>query len=172
MSFEILRAGEGDLPFVMATERGEGFAAFVGRWDEARHRTALSDGQHAYFIGREDGHARGFVIFRHWNSPERVCLLKRIAVDRTGEGVGRRLLEASVGAAFRQTDVHRLWLGVFPDNHRAKKAYESCGFRAEGIARGSAFFEGRFRDELVMSLLRPEWQAAEARLPTASGTRP
>jgi len=38
-------------------------------------------------------------------------------------------------------------------------AHEQVGFCAEGIARGSAFFGGVFRDELIMALLRPEWKA-------------
>jgi diamine N-acetyltransferase len=52
-----------------------------------------------------------------------------------------------------------VWLGVFPDNTRARRAYEAVGFRAEGIARGSAFFYGVHRDELVMAVLRPVWEA-------------
>ena len=47
MDFQLVRAGEDDLPFIMATERREGYDAFVGRWDEARHREALFDGSHA-----------------------------------------------------------------------------------------------------------------------------
>ena len=61
---------------------------------------------------------------------------------------------------FRETDAHRLWLGVFPDNARARRTYAVLGFREEGIARGSAFFGGVHRDELVMALLRPDWVAA------------
>jgi diamine N-acetyltransferase len=60
---------------------------------------------------------------------------------------------------FQNTDAHRIWLGVFPENTRARRAYEAVGFQAEGIARGSAFFDGRHRDEVVMSLLRPDWAA-------------
>jgi len=52
-----------------------------------------------------------------------------------------------------------LWLGVFPENIRARRAYESVGFNAEGIARGSVSLGGIYKDELVMALLRPEWQA-------------
>ena len=33
----------------------------------------------------------------------------------------------------------------------------------EGVARGSAFFGGLYRDELVMALLRPEWEARRTR---------
>jgi RimJ/RimL family protein N-acetyltransferase len=46
---------------------------------------------------------------------------------------------------------------VFPQNMRARRAYEAVGFVPEGIARGSAFFGGVYRDELVMSVLRTDW---------------
>jgi len=70
-----------------------------------------------------------------------------------------------VDTAFKETDAWRVWLGVFPDNVRARRAYEAVGFRAEGVARGSAFFGGTHRDELVMALLRPEWETS----PTQTG---
>jgi RimJ/RimL family protein N-acetyltransferase len=147
------------IPFVMATERMQGFDEFVGRWDESRHRAALADGRHAYFVARDGGAPVGFAIVRDWASPERVAVVKRIAVTRPGLGQGRALLSRVVDAVFEQTDAWRLWLGVFPENRRARRAYEAVGFRAEGIARGVAFFGGTHRDELVMALLRPEWMA-------------
>ena len=55
------------------------------------------------------------------------------------------------------TEAFRIWLGVFPDNIRARRSYEAVGFQAEGVARGNVFFGGAYRDELVMALLRPEW---------------
>src|SRR5262252_7488430 len=126
----------------MATERTAGFEQFVGRWDEARHRLALADGRHAYFIGRDGAEPVGFVIVRDWASPERVTLIKRMAVTRPGRGHGRALLSQVVDAVFAETDAWRVWLGVFPENARARRAYEAAGFTSEGIARGSAFFGG------------------------------
>jgi RimJ/RimL family protein N-acetyltransferase len=155
----IARADAAALPFVMATERTEGFEQLVGRWDEARHRAALADGRHAYFLGRDGAEPIGFVIVRDWASPERVTFIKRMAVARPGRGYGRALLGAVVDAVFRDTDAWRVWLSVYPDNTRARRAYDALGFQAEGIARGSAFFGGVHRDELVMAVLRPEWEA-------------
>lgn len=112
-----------------------------------------------YFIGKDGSEPIGFAIVRDWASPERVTLVKRIAVCRPGIGYGRALLAKIVDAVFQETDAWRVWLGVFPENIRARRAYEAAGFRSEGIARGCAFFGGTHRDELVMALLRPEWQA-------------
>jgi len=157
---EIDRATEADLAFIMRTERLEGYESVVGRWDEERHRAAMADPSHAYLIGREDGEPAGFVILRGWASPERVTLIKRIAVVSPGGGRGRRLLARVIDTVFDETDAFRLWLGVFPENSRARRAYEAVGFVAEGIARGAAFFGGVHRDELVMALLRPDWAKA------------
>jgi RimJ/RimL family protein N-acetyltransferase len=156
---DVVRADETDIPFITATERISGFENLVGRWDEARHRVAFADGRHAYFVARYGSEPIGFAILRDWASPEHVTLVKRIAVVRPGCGHGRVLLAKIIDAVFEETDVWRLWLGVFPENVRARRAYEAVGFRPEGIARGCAYFGGVYRDELVMAFLRPEWAA-------------
>jgi diamine N-acetyltransferase len=156
---KVTRADASAIPFVMATERSAGFDQFVGRWDEAQHRAALADGRHVYFLSRDGAEPVGFVIVRDWASPERVTLIKRMAVCRPGLGYGRALLVQVVDAVFGETNAWRVWLGVFPENARARRAYEAVGFKAEGVARGSAFLGGVYRDELVMALLRPDWEA-------------
>ena len=155
---KIVRADASAIPFIMATERIAGFESLVGRWDEAQHRAALGDSRYAYFVGFEGTMPIGFAIVRDWAASDRVTLIKRIAVSSPGGGYGRVLLVKIVDSVFEQTQAWRLWLGVFPDNLRARRAYEAVGFRAEGVARGSAFFGGIYRDELVMALLRPDWE--------------
>jgi RimJ/RimL family protein N-acetyltransferase len=151
------RATDEDIPFIMATERLSGYEQLVGRWSEAQHRNSLVDGRHAYFVARHGAESIGFAIVRDWDSPERVAHIKRVAVCHPGRGDGRRLLIALVERIFLETEAHRIWLGVFPENTRARHAYEAIGFRREGITRGSAFFGDAHRDEVVMALLRPEW---------------
>ena len=158
MYIRLERGGEALISFIMATERLPGYEALVGRWDEARHRQALRDPRHAYFVAFEGKEPVGFAILRDWASPEQVTLIKRVAVAKTGSGYGRHVLRAVVDAVFGETNAYRLWLGVFPENTRARRAYEAVGFKAEGLARGSAFFGGEHRDELTMSILRPEWE--------------
>jgi hypothetical protein len=111
---EVVRGDVTAIPFVMATERIAEFEGLVGRWDEARHRAALADGRHAYFVARDGSEPIGFVILRDWASPERVTLVKRIAVSRPGCGYGRALLAKVIDAVFEETVTWRLWLGVYP----------------------------------------------------------
>ncbi len=155
--FEIHRGSPAETPFIMATERSPGYETLVGRWDEGQHRAAMHDSRYAYFVGELDSRKIGFVLLRDWNSAEQVTLIKRIAVVEPSKGFGKLLLTHLIDRIFRDTDAYRICLGLYPDNLRARRAYESVGFKAEGISRGSAFFGGVHHDELVMALLRPEW---------------
>ncbi len=158
-AFEVIRAREDDLPFMMATERLAGYEALVGRSSEAQHRAFLTDGRHAYFIGRDGGHPVGFAVVRDWGSFDGVTLVKRIAVTEPGKGHGSALLRHVIDSVFTETACWRLAIGLFPDNMRARRTYERAGFLAEGIARGAVFFGGEHRDELTMAMLRPDWEA-------------
>jgi RimJ/RimL family protein N-acetyltransferase len=160
LAVNLRRGASGDIPFIMRTERLDGYEALVGRWDEARHRAAFADPRYAYFVAEASGRPVGFAMLRDWASGDRVTLVQRIAVSEPGKGVGKAMMRAVVDAAFAQTEVHRLWIGCFPDNLRARRTYEAVGFVAEGIARGGAFFHGEHRDELILAQLRPDWEAS------------
>ena len=157
------RGSETDIPFIMATERLEGYGELVGRWEADRHLSALRDGRHAYFVAELDGTQVGFAILRDWASAEQVTLVKRVAITRPGQGFGTAMMRALVAEVFAATDAYRLCIGTFPDNARARRAYEAAGFQAEGVARGSAFVQGTHRDELILAILRPDWEALARR---------
>jgi RimJ/RimL family protein N-acetyltransferase len=110
------RAREADVPFIMATERMDGYDRLVGRGDEAQHLSAVNDQYYAYFLAKDVHGAIGFAIVQDWALPERVACLKRIAVAKPNNRVGRHLLGTVVDAIFRETDAHRVWLGVFLEN--------------------------------------------------------
>lgn len=164
---ELIPAAEADIPFLMATERLPGYDAFLGRWDEARHLAALADARFAYFIAWQGGERIGFTILRDWNTADRVTYIQRMALVSPGQGLGKDLLTQVVDAVFRETAAQRLWLHVFPDNPRARRAYEVAGFQTEGLARWQAFFGGVPRDQVTMAMIRPDWQALRGETPSA-----
>ena len=69
------------------------------------------------------------------------------------QGVGRALLGALVDWAHRTPLVTRIELRVYVENEPARRLYESFGFEVEGRRRQSVFQDGRFHDDLLMSLL-------------------
>jgi L-amino acid N-acyltransferase len=69
-----------------------------------------------------------------------------------GQGVGRRLLEATIEAAQRQ-DYHVLVGGIDAANAVSIKLHESLGFTSCGIVRQSGFKFGRWLDLAFYQLI-------------------
>ncbi|KAA1178857.1 GNAT family N-acetyltransferase [Rhizobium tropici] len=67
-----------------------------------------------------------------------------------GQGVGRRLIEATLQAA-RDVGIERVELSVYADNGRAIALYEKVGFVREGLARKSFRIDGRYKDAIHMA---------------------
>lgn len=80
-----------------------------------------------------------------------------------GQGIGTRAVRILLDHGFGSLNLHRIWLQVFAENERAVRCYEQVGFAHEGRFRQSEHRGGRYRDTLVMSVLRPEWEARRRR---------
>jgi len=81
--------------------------------------------------------------------------------DAWGHGYGTEATDLMVAHAFTRLALHRVALTVFEFNPRAIRAYEKCGFIVEGRARQAIFRDGRFWDEIQMSILFEEWDARQ-----------
>jgi RimJ/RimL family protein N-acetyltransferase len=64
-----------------------------------------------------------------------------------------------VDYGFRELGLHRIQLGVTPFNPAGIRAYEKAGFTEEGRLRESVMHDGRWYDEILMSILDHEWAA-------------
>lgn len=87
--------------------------------------------------------------------------------DMWGRGYGTEATQLMLDHAFGTLGLHRIALTVFEFNERAIRAYRSCGFVVEGRARESIWRDGRWWDELAMSVLSTEWHDRRA----AAGSR-
>jgi RimJ/RimL family protein N-acetyltransferase len=81
--------------------------------------------------------------------------------DAWGMGYGTEATELMVGHAFTRLALHRVALTVFEFNERAIRSYEKCGFVTEGRAREAIFRDGRYWDEMHMSILAEDWEARQ-----------
>src|SRR5258707_8136155 len=64
-----------------------------------------------------------------------------------------------LGHAFGTLSLPRIALYVFEFNGGAIRAYQRCGFVVEGRSRESIWRDGRWWDELAMSVLESDWRA-------------
>jgi len=68
-----------------------------------------------------------------------------------------RAVTATVDFGFGALRLERIWLNVWTENARARRAYEKAGFVHEGTLRHDRYEGGRYTDGHVMSILRAEW---------------
>jgi RimJ/RimL family protein N-acetyltransferase len=88
------------------------------------------------------------------------------AADARGQGYGSDAMVALLRYLFHQRNLHRVALSVIAWNERAVRSYEKVGFLVEGRLRDDLYFDGRYHDQIVMSILRHEF---DARWPPAAG---
>jgi ribosomal-protein-alanine N-acetyltransferase len=98
------------------------------------------------------------------------CGFNRIVVERgrrgeiaydlksawQGRGVMTQVLPAVLAFGFERLGLHRLEAMVTPGNHRSCRLLERHGFRREGVMAGHAFWKGRYWDQIVYGLTRPD----------------
>ncbi len=83
--------------------------------------------------------------------------------DAWGHGYGTDATRLMIDHAFSGLGLHRVGLTVFSFNERAIRSYRSVGFVVEGRAREAIWREGRWWDEISMSILDSDWTALPGR---------
>ncbi|MEO5939475.1 MAG: GNAT family protein, partial [Candidatus Limnocylindrales bacterium] len=91
--------------------------------------------------------------------------------DAWGHGFGTEATRLMIDHAFGTLGLHRIGLTVFAFNERAIRSYRSVGFVVEGRAREAIWREGRWWDEISMSILDGDWQALHGRIEPVTDTR-
>jgi len=95
--------------------------------------------------------------------PKDRCATIGIALgrDHIGRGYGTDAMRVIVNYGFREMGLHRIQLDVAPFNPAGMRAYEKAGFVEEGRRRQSIWHDGRWYDEVMMSILHHEWAARQ-----------
>jgi RimJ/RimL family protein N-acetyltransferase len=76
-----------------------------------------------------------------------------------GQGYGTDAIRTLLGLAFREMNLHRIFLRVDTDNARGIRCYEKAGFRREGTSRDAVFKEGAYHDQYVLSIMESEFES-------------
>jgi RimJ/RimL family protein N-acetyltransferase len=78
-----------------------------------------------------------------------------------GKGFGTDAMNALIDFGFGELRLQRIGLEVDPDNERAIRSYEKCGFAREGVRRAVRHHRGQVMDALAMSIIRSDWEKLE-----------
>ena len=74
-----------------------------------------------------------------------------------GKGYGQESMNLMLGFAFQNLNLNRVELDVFDFNKRAQKCYLKVGFKEVGRRRKARFIDGKYRDAIMLDILKDEW---------------
>jgi len=121
-------------------------------------RTQSNENETTWSIESLDGRLLGNVTL-HWTRPAKSATFGIFIGDKAewNKGYGGAAVHALAGYGFGVLGLNRIGLNCDATNARAIRCYEKVGFLHEGLMREHRFVEGKFRDSVVMGLLRKEW---------------
>lgn len=159
-----------DLDYVVSVETDSANLPFITPWDRTQHEGAVRFPDFRHFIVETgpEFERSGFVILQGCRNPHRSVELKRMVLQRAGQGrgIGRECVRCLKRMAFADLRAHRFWLDVKSLNERALALYRSEGFVEEGRLRESVRLDAAGADGydslIVMSMLDREFRAREA----------
>jgi RimJ/RimL family protein N-acetyltransferase len=107
-----------------------------------------------------DGVIIGDCGLTHFSTDHRHCMLGISIGDKDywGKGYGEDVMTVLLDYVFDHLNMHRVHLGVFSTNPRAQRLYRKLGFVDEGADREAVFKDGRYIDNIRMSILDREWK--------------
>ncbi len=73
------------------------------------------------------------------------------------KGIGTEAITVILDYAFKELNLHRIYLNVFSFNERALGLYKKIGFVVEGKARESLFRNCSYYDIVQMGILQKEY---------------
>lgn len=112
-------------------------------------------------VDRKTGKAAGWCSIRWWGpfvTSAEIGLA--LAKEFRGKGIGQEVTELLAGAAFEQYNMHKVELFTRADNQAMIRAAEKSGFKVEGRARETLYFNGKFHDGVLMGVLKEEFKRA------------
>ena len=78
--------------------------------------------------------------------------------EAQGKGYGGEAIKLLLDYAFGYLNFHRVSIGVVGFNEKAVRFYERIGFRREGVQRDGYYWNHRYYDFVMMSILDDEYR--------------
>ena len=115
-----------------------------------------------FAIETKEGRHIGNIDLRAVQPENRASMLGVMIGERDcwSQGYGADAIQTLLGFAFDEMNLNRVELHVFAKNERAIACYLKCGFVEEVRLRQAIYKRGVYADQLVMGVLRDEFEAS------------
>lgn len=95
-------------------------------------------------------------MFNFWRNTDLSIIIGE--KDTWGKGYGTEAITLLLDYAFGYLNFHRVSIGVVGFNNNAIKFYEKIGFKKEGIQRDGYYYDHKYHDFVMMSILDDEFR--------------
>jgi diamine N-acetyltransferase len=106
--------------------------------------------------GRVIGETGLLRMFHPWRTTDLSIIIGE--KDAWGLGYGTEAIDLLLDYAFGYLNFHRVSIGVVGFNEKALQFYEKIGFKREGIQRDGYYYNYRYSDFVMMSILEHEFR--------------
>lgn len=83
-----------------------------------------------------------------------------IRKDQWGKGFATEASLAILNFGFEKLGLNRIWATAAPENKASLRVLEKVGLQYEGVLRQDVYIRGKYRDSVMMSILKSEWLAS------------
>ncbi len=110
-------------------------------------------------VHKKTGKVTGWCSIRWWR-PFATSADVGLALTKEfrGKGIGAEVTRLLTELAFDQYNMHKVELFTRADNRAMIRSAQKNGFKVEGTARETLYFNGEFRDGVMMGVLRGEFR--------------
>lgn len=128
----------------------------------------------AAWVIEHQGRAIGEILIDNFVEADQRAGLIIGVLDPTclGKGLGTEAIRAVAEFCFDVLGLHKLSMRVLSFNTRAIRAYERVGFVREGLERESAFIGGIWYDDVIVGLLKRDFDALRGGKPARNEAAP
>ncbi|MDA3788956.1 MAG: GNAT family protein [Desulfobacula sp.] len=122
------------------------------------------DGNYDYLFlaicQKPDGKHIGNIKLGPINQIHRFAEMSILIGDKTAwkKGFASESIKLLAKFAFDTLNLNRLSAGLYEGNTGSFKAFEKAGFKQEGVFRKMRFYKGRYVDQIMMGLLREDFE--------------
>jgi diamine N-acetyltransferase len=139
------------LPFSLAQEE-RWFESLQGRLERQEEVLLAIDTIGGLHIGNVGLHA---IDWKNRNAELGIIIGEK---SYWGQGYGTDAVRMMLNLAFREMNLHRVFLRVDADNTRGIRCYKKVGFQHEGTLREVGFRESQYLNQHMMSILASEFE--------------
>ena len=107
----------------------------------------------------------GYCCLTEINNIYRTCTMRSIVIGSDagkGKNAAFTALSELFEYAFNSLNMHRICASYFQQHEKSARLFAKLGFKVEAVLRKSWFKSGSFHNEVVVGLLREDFEAMKA----------